>query len=92
MEPEMMPELFAKTKLCARMAKIFVRNYCLGGAYKAGFPGLFLVLNSMYYRALTKMKQYERKHNLSTETILVRNDPERTALLESCRTTASNTP
>jgi len=89
-EPGMPTESFPKTKLCLRMAKSFLLNYCLGGAYKAGFPGLFLVLNRMYYGALTRMKQYERKHGLSVETILVHNDPERTALLESCRAAASD--
>jgi len=56
-------------KMMVRITRIFLNNYLLRGGHKAGLPGLYLVIQSMYYEALVNMKRYEVAHQLAFDTI-----------------------
>lgn len=70
-------------KLFARLGKAFLKNYLLGGGYKAGRPGLFFVLQMMYYQCILSMKTYERQFHLDVENIEKINNVEREEILKS---------
>ena len=71
--------------LFARMAKNFMKNYLIGGAYKAGRPGLFLVLQMMYYQCLLVMKSNEKKNQLDVLKIEEINNVERDKILQAIK-------
>ncbi|SDA82035.1 MULTISPECIES: glycosyltransferase [unclassified Janthinobacterium] len=68
-------------KLFARLSKQFIKTYFIGGAYKAGTPGLFFVIQMMYYQSILAMKTYEREHALDVDGIEKLNNIERENLL-----------
>lgn len=68
-----------------RMLKTFVNNYVLRKGYKAGLPGLYMVIQSVYYEALVNMKRYETAHQLSFDTIEVANNQARDRILAELR-------
>lgn len=57
-----------------RSLKILIGNYWIRGAYKAGLPGLFAVLEMIYYRWLVEMKLYEIQESLAVSRIEELND------------------
>lgn len=78
---------FATNKECSglnlmtRMAKEFVLQYFIHGAYKAGKAGLFLILQMMYYQCILAMKTHERVHDLSFTGIEKLNNVDRDKVL-----------
>ena len=73
---------YGRLGLCFKVFKTFVGNYLVRGAYKAGFPGLFLVINMMYYECLAMMKTYEYRNGLNVDQIESLNNIERDRLLK----------
>ena len=67
--------------LFARLGKQFVKHYVIGGAYKAGRPGLFLVLQMMYYQCILSMKTHEIHAGLNVGKIEEINNVERDKIL-----------
>ncbi|KHA80289.1 hypothetical protein NC77_02530 [Janthinobacterium lividum] len=59
-----------------------MKNYIFGRAYKAGKPGLFFVLQMMYYQSILLMKIYEKKNDLSGKNIEKLNNVERESMLK----------
>jgi len=57
-----------------RSLKILIGNYWIRGAYKAGLPGLFVVMEMIYYRWLVEMKLYEAQGSLHIARIEELND------------------
>lgn len=69
-------------KLFARLGKAFLKNYLFDGGYKAGMPGLFFVLQMMYYQCILSMKTYERQFGLDVNNIEKINNEERESMLQ----------
>lgn len=67
--------------LFARIGKQFLKHYLIGGAYKAGKAGLFLVLQMMYYQCILMMKVHELHNDLSVAKIEDMNNVEREKIL-----------
>lgn len=68
-------------KMLFRMARGFLGHFFINGGRKAGRAGVYLGLQMSLYTLNLSMKAYERRHNLSTETIEVRNNEIRDRLL-----------
>lgn len=73
---------FSIFRLFAHLVKSFLKNYIFGGAYKAGKPGLFIVLQMMYYQCILLMKIYEKDNSLSIDGIEKLNNLEREKMLK----------
>lgn len=67
--------------LFARLGKQFLKHYVIGGAYKAGKAGLFLVLQMMYYQCILAMKTHELHNGLVVAKIEDKNNVEREKIL-----------
>lgn len=65
-----------------RMAKTFINNYWLRGGRKAGLPGLYMVLQSVYYEALVDMKRYEFINEITALSIEEKNNLTRDRILK----------
>ncbi|QKY05604.1 glycosyltransferase [Janthinobacterium lividum] len=73
---------FSSSRLFLHLIKSFLKNYIFGRAYKAGKPGLFFVLQMMYYQSILLMKIYEKKNDLSGKNIEKLNNVERESMLK----------
>lgn len=78
-------KLSGKIMLFARLGKQFLKHYLIGGAYKAGTPGLFLVLQMMYYQCILAMKTHEIHHALIVGEIEKINNVEREKILSKLK-------
>ena len=64
-----------------RVTRRFINNYFFRKGYKAGLPGLYLIIQSIYYEVLVNMKRYEVTNNLTFKTIEDKNNIVRDKLL-----------
>lgn len=72
-------------QMLIRMLKTFVNNYILRKGYRAGLPGFYMVIQSVYYEVLVNMKRYEIVHELSFDTIEISNNTARDRILAQLR-------
>lgn len=69
--------------LLLQSTKCFITHYFINGAFKAGRPGLYLVLNMVYYKWLLSMKMYEIRNKYDVQSIEARNDSCRDLIIKT---------
>lgn len=68
--------------LFLQSTKCFITHYFINGAFKLGRPGLYLVLNMVYYKWLLSMKMYEIRNQYDVQSIEAQNDSCRDVIIK----------